>query len=438
MVFTEYASVARALLSQQPNSAYTFTSSMVSWKATARIGFVVAFGLGLAGCGGSPSETVTSGRQAIIGGVLDTEHTSVFGMVMHSGGGFSSCSATLIAPNLLLTARHCVSEGVVDPVICGRSALGATFAPESVVATNAAVFARDVQWLRAAEVHVPSEGADTCGFDVALVVLGENVPAEVTVPAVPRIDRDVAAGEVYVAVGYGIDDLGSVGDRRVRGGLTVACEPGSCGYGVRVSEFVGETGVCPGDSGGPALDQAGKVVGVVSRGAEDCSTPIYSTVTTWRALITEVAIHAASLGGYEAPFWVTSGVSDPPAKPAEIGEPCQVSTDCASGAACFLPVDGAPSTCTKSCVTDADCGTGSGCEGEAEGGLHVCLERPAAPAEHHLESTCSFAAPRPTGNFAWIAALGVGLAIALRRGRRVEPRGIEPLTSALRTRRSPS
>lgn len=382
-----------------------------------RIGFLAALAAGLAGCGGSPAETVTSTRQAIIGGELDPEHTSVFGMVMHAGDAFSSCSATLIAPNLLLTARHCVSEGVVDPVICGRSDLGATFSPESVFATNAMVFGRDVQWLKSAEVHVPSEGTDTCGFDVALVVLSENVPAQVAVPTVPRIDRDVATGEVYAAVGYGIDDVGSVGDRRMRGGLTVACEPGTCGYGVRVSEFVGETGVCPGDSGGPALDAAGKVVGVVSRGAEDCSLPIYSTVTAWRDLIIETATHAAEVGGYEAPFWVTSGVSDPPPKPKELGEACVASADCVSGAACYIPPEGG-SICAKACATDADCDRGFACTGEAEGGLMACVAKPVPPAGPKLKSTCSFAAPTPTNSYAWLAALGVGLAFWVRRERR--------------------
>jgi V8-like Glu-specific endopeptidase len=388
---------------------------MVSWKAAGRIGFLAALTTGLAGCGGSPTETVTSSQQAIIGGELDGEHTSVFGMVMHAGDEFSSCSATLIAPNLLLTARHCVSDDVVDPVICGRSDLGATFPPESVFATNAMVFARDLEWLRTAEVHVPSEGSDTCGFDVALVVLSENVPAQVAVPSVPRIDREVEAGEVYVAVGYGIDDLGSVGDRRMRGGLSVACEPGSCGYGVRVSEFVGETGVCPGDSGGPALDEAGKVVGVVSRGAADCSTPVYSTVTAWRELITEVATHAAAVGGYQAPFWVTSGVSEPPPKPKEPGDPCMFSGECASGSACFIPPEGG-SICTKACSVDADCPQGFACTGEAEGGLKACVARPALPSEPGLKSTCSFAAPTRTQSFAWLAALGVGCAFLVRRG----------------------
>src|SRR5689334_18643448 len=80
--------------------------------------------LGAAGCSSAPAERVVTDRQAIAGGQLDSEHTNVFGMITQEGDAVGACSATLIAPNLLLTARHCVSTDVNKEVICGRSDLG--------------------------------------------------------------------------------------------------------------------------------------------------------------------------------------------------------------------------------------------------------------------------------------------------------------------------
>ncbi len=363
------------------------------------------------GCSGvAASEDVAEQSAPIVGGELDSAHTNVFGLAIRKQGGLATCSSTLIAPNLLLTARHCVSSFVADPVVCGDSMLGAPAAPENVFATNATVLDHDVRWFHAAEVHVPSEGDDTCGYDVALIILDESVPKSLAVPAVPRIDRDVALGERYVAVGYGVDDSGSSGDRRSRADLTVSCEPGSCGFGVRVSEFVGETGVCAGDSGGPALDGDGKVVGVVSRGAEDCGSPIYSTVTAWRELMESVGAHAAELGGYAAPFWVTTGSSDEPVPPpppavAQVGEECSATLACVAGAACFRAAPSAEPVCAQLCASDAECGEGTACQPVGDGSSSVCLAAP--KSAHHGGSGCSMSTPAGDSGGALLAILGV-------------------------------
>jgi MYXO-CTERM domain-containing protein len=394
---------------------------MVSSKPTWALSVLGGALLTLAGCStssGLASERVADAALPIVGGQLDSLHTNVFGLVLRKADGVATCSSTLLAPNLLLTARHCVSEHVEDPVVCGAAGLGVADGPENFFATNAVELERDARWFHAAEVHVPTEGDDTCGFDVALIVLTENVPATLATPAVPRIDRDVAQGETYVAVGYGLDDSGEAGGRRVRDDLSVSCEPGSCGFGVRVSEFIGETGVCSGDSGGPALDSEGKVVGVVSRGGEDCSTPVYSTVTAWHDLIQEVAAHAAELGGYAAPFWVKSGTSDappPPPKLAAAGESC-ASLSCVEGAACFRSAPDAEPTCAAICSTDADCTAGTACQPVGDGSSSVCLA--ALEKTHHTDSSCALGVGSEPAS-AWSTLIGMlGLAAFVRRARR--------------------
>src|SRR4051794_18888443 len=80
-----------------------------------------------------------SGRQsqAIAGGTADLSHQDVFLLVRESQNSGALCTATLIAPNLLLTARHCVSQGSSsDHVTCGDSMLGLPYPASAFFATN--------------------------------------------------------------------------------------------------------------------------------------------------------------------------------------------------------------------------------------------------------------------------------------------------------------
>src|SRR5690606_34850725 len=74
--------------------------------------------------------------------------------------------------------------------------------------------------------------------------------------------------------------------------------------------FVGDESVCEGDSGGPALDAEGRIVGVVSRGADNCGPTIYSAVSPWRDWIVEVTERAMRLGRYGAPDWYEALVNE--------------------------------------------------------------------------------------------------------------------------------
>jgi hypothetical protein len=336
------------------------------------------------GCGTASRERVSGDQQPIAGGTVDVSHQDVFLLGWHEGQVGALCTSTLIAPNLLLTARHCVSPNSSDSdrVLCGEAELGEPRPADAFFATNDPKPRQNSPFFRAREVRVPEAGFDTCGFDIALIILDENVPAELSTPAVPRIDRDPTPGEAYTAVGYGVTASGEPsGSRMQLGGLSVACEPGTCGDGVESTEFLGETGICSGDSGGPALDAEGKVLGVVSRGGPECSEPIYGSVAAWRDFIISTAAEAAVLGNYESPFWVTTGSSDRPPLPGAGGAPseaplgaegdaCRQGGDCRDGLICYADAGQSVGECTASCHVTADCDEGLVCE--PVGAVSIC------------------------------------------------------------------
>lgn len=275
------------------------------------------------GCGQvDEGENAITLQQEIRGGETDTENPAAVGLALATGG---MCSGTLIAPNLVLTAHHCVAPTSTDYIRCGSTRFGNTMLANGVYVTTDN-YMSDQDIIRAyrrtkppgfygVQEIVTAEKNDVCSNDIALLILDENVPAEEATPIIPRIDIPVYAGEEYTAIGYGhTGNQYDSGTRRILGGRVVQCEGDSCPYYTQVetAEFLGSSGTCQGDSGGPALDRKGRVLGALSRGAGTCESSTYSGVTGWGEWIQEHALIAADRGGYEPPFWATYGVSEIP------------------------------------------------------------------------------------------------------------------------------
>src|SRR5262245_20968180 len=115
--------------------------------------FVGSLGLGCEYAADPPADPASEVlTQEISGGQVDVEHESVFAIMIHHQGYSTFCTSTLIAPNLLLTARHCVSEGTTEQVICGASEFTTTVPGSSIYATNDTIPGDGSTWFQGLQV----------------------------------------------------------------------------------------------------------------------------------------------------------------------------------------------------------------------------------------------------------------------------------------------
>ncbi|MGV3620598.1 MAG: trypsin-like serine protease, partial [Archangium sp.] len=332
-------------------------------------------------------ERTASNEEAIQNGTLDTTSSNVVAILIGGGQG-GICTGSLIAPNLVLTARHCVgtiNQGNLGS--CSATPFGATpYAANSFRITTsptaaAAVFTGQAQWptvnnttwfTGAQVILAPTPGNTICGGDIALIRLSANINN--VCPLIPRVDSQLSTNEGYTAIGYGITSPNgqTAGTRYKVTGMTVFCagnclSSGESGMSDTYEWFGGaqsQKGTCEGDSGGPSLDSLGRVTGAVSRGdATACNSTVYSGVFGHAQWIKDQTILAASSGGFTAPAWATGG--------STTVNPCGA-VDGGTGGGTGATGGGTGATGGGGGTTN-QCGSGEYCAAIGSGGQSACI-----------------------------------------------------------------
>ena len=326
-----------------------------------------------------------------------TDDDADVGVAALMQGGSVVCTATLIAPRVILTAAHCVqSETWPDAFFGAAPGQG-----------GARIALADVR-------RHPAFDPTTLANDVALAVLAEPAPVGATPWPLPAAPLDATAqGLALRLVGFGRTSSTDTSPPRKRSGAATLTSLAA----TELQFAAAPSQTCDGDSGGPAFATVGGIevlVGVTSSGDPMCSqqardmrsdayadafiAPYLAAAAEGTAAAGARCFYAghcadgaecapaldeprlsfcapACAPGCAAGLECVSGLcrhSSP--SPGALGAPCQSADQCVDGV-CASP-DGAAPVCTRTCFSDLAgfCPAGYSCVATAAGnGAQACF-----------------------------------------------------------------
>jgi secreted trypsin-like serine protease len=251
----------------------------------------------LAGCSTEGSDSTGSGSSDVINGVdaPDAKYDAVGALVieLNDHSGEELCTGTLIAPNVVLTAKHCsmadfTKEGSPTHIQDAKVyfVIGSDLQHPKDVAQATAV----------QPSYIWGGGFTGIGSDVAIYTLSKNITSVAPIPVAATPPGKADENKKYTAIGYGIQDQAGTTGTRKKGTVTVRLTSGapaplafptpddyvafyqkqsttpltdaqkaqikdawkapmSDGYEIYVGGATGDSQICHGDSGGPLLEE---------------------------------------------------------------------------------------------------------------------------------------------------------------------------------------
>jgi len=333
------------------------------------------------------SDGVESASQPIIGGVAAAIGDFPTTVAISNGG---LCTGTLIAPDIVLTAAHCIT-----PSLLGAGSQEQVTSQTQVIFDADSVFNGSGRAIQAAEtIPHPNFSVNALGNDdIGLIRLQTPVTDRTPTP-INRFRDDAKAGLVVTQVGYGATQVGGQQAGRlfaIDAKATTSCASfGTSDVNLLCFSQTDGQGKCQGDSGGPSfatINGIERVVGVTSFGDQTCAQ--FGADTRVDAELDFLYTHAPQLqcqsdgicndecgtGALPADDDCTICTKDTDCEDSEIcandgrcvaapftpggdGFECAANEECGSNL-CANVEDGG--TCTSICTTDDQCSDGFEC-----------------------------------------------------------------------------